>query len=137
MCSSDLKPEPPKKPEWYENIPEKGVLCWYEEAVVLVTDYYPNPNGRSSVKLATHRITNDLYIYTEWVTPLTDAELEAFKKQPNADKRKNEVEIANLKHQLESRENLIKKLVADNADLSQKHLELVADMQLLGGVNES
>ena len=107
-------------------------MCWYEEAVVLVTDYYPNPNGRSSVKIATHRITNDLYIYTEWVTPLTDAELEAFKKQPNADKRKNEVEIANLKHQLESRENLIKKLVADNADLSQKRLELIADAQLLG-----
>ena len=30
-----------------------------------------------------------------------------------------------------SRDEMIKKLVADNADLTQKHLELVADMQLL------
>ena len=31
---------------------------------------------------------------------------------------------------------MIKKLVADNADLTQKHLELVADMQLLGAIKK-
>ncbi len=27
----------PKEPEWWENIPERGVLCW-------VNDYDPDPN---------------------------------------------------------------------------------------------
>ena len=69
-----------KEPLWYENIPEQGVLCWYNDAVVLVTDYYPNCNGESSVKLASAKVTNDVYLYTKAVIPLTNEEIERFKR---------------------------------------------------------
>ena len=165
-----LEPEPPKKPEWYENIPEQGVLCWLNGSV------YELHRGHITSEMRYLKFGLTPSPLTE-LTPLTNEEIESFKRGPKGDTKWYDVDIKadadcdlgelrtrhsalasgyrelnlafkvlevkfdavveDLNYKLESRENLIKKLVADNADLSQKRLELVADMQLLGGINES
>ena len=69
-----LKPEPPK---WYENIPEQGVLCWLGKDTRLVKmvvgtedDYCMLANG-SNIPL-------------KKVIPLTDEEIESFKRGPKS-----------------------------------------------------
>ena len=160
-----LKPEPPKTPEWYENIPEQGVLCWYGKDARLITIAERTEDGYGI-------LANGLGVRLSKLTPFTDEEIESFKRGPKGDTKWYDVDIKadadcdlgelrtrhsalasgyrelnlafkvlevkfdavveDLNYKLESRENLIKKLVADNADLSQKRLELIADAQLLG-----
>lgn len=64
-----------KEPEWYENIPEHGVLCWVSDALTT-----PSTNSRL-------RIVKDVYKDgfrtmdgTPWVyaTPLTNDEIRQF-----------------------------------------------------------
>ena len=68
----------PKEPEWYENIPEHGVLCWVSDI-------------DESLKNIIERITfvvneDDFYRFrsseTRWkyATPLTNEEIEEFKR---------------------------------------------------------
>ena len=56
----------PKEPEWYENIPEHGVLCWVSD----IDESTRNVIDRITVK-------NDGWRY---ITPLTNEEIEAFKR---------------------------------------------------------
>ena len=116
-----LKPEPPKKPEWYENIPEQGVLCWHKDVPVIVE--------RLAIELRDYAYTKAGWpVAIKDLTPLTNEEIESFKRGP-----KNNTEyMKGYAAGQASRDEMIKKLVADNADLTQKRLELVADMQLLG-----
>ena len=66
----------PKEPEWHENIPEHGVLCWVSD-----TNRYP----KSRIDLITGLVDN-VYkfksLYCSWIhaTPLTNEEIEAFKR---------------------------------------------------------
>ena len=172
-----LEQEPPRKPEWWEqSLPNlNGVLCW-------VSDHQHTPNSVIAAIICREGETGLFEVKSNkwryrYATPLTDEEIESFKRGPKGDTKWYDVDIKadadcdlgelrtrhsalasgyrelnlafkvlevkfdavveDLNYKLESRENLIKKLVADNADLSQKHLELIADMQLLGGINES
>ena len=167
-----LEQEPPRKPEWWEqSLPNlNGVLCW-------VSDHQHTPNSVIAAIICREGETGLFEVKSNkwryrYATPLTDEEIESFKRGPKGDTKWYDVDIKadadcdlgelrtrhsalasgyrelnlafkvlevkfdavveDLNYKLESRENLIKKLVADNADLSQKRLELVADMQLLG-----
>lgn len=164
-----LKPEAPKAPEWHENIPEQGVLCWFGKDTRLVTKVVGTEDDYCM-------LANGFGIPLSKVIPLTDEEIESFKRGPKSTTEWHDVDIKDdadcdlgelrtrhsalsseyrelnwafrvleakfdavvedLNYKVESRENLIKKLVADNADLSQKRLDLVADMQLLGAVKK-
>lgn len=67
-----IKPKQPKQPEWFENIPKHGVLCW-------VSDTRSNPSSDTALSIiTTHKSENfeDLF-GAEWAyaTPLTDAEI--------------------------------------------------------------
>lgn len=65
----------PKKPEWYENIPEHGVLCW-------VSDTRSNPSSDTALRIITTHKSGEFEepFGTEWAyaTPLTDAEIKQF-----------------------------------------------------------
>ena len=68
----------PKEPEWYENIPEHGVLCWVDDI---------NETARNIIERITF-VVNEHEFYrfrsreTIWkyATPLTNEEIEAFKR---------------------------------------------------------
>ena len=57
----------PKGPEWYENIPEHGVLCWVSD-----TD--------KNIRIIIDRITVKKKNLWRYITPLTNEEIEAFKR---------------------------------------------------------
>jgi len=57
----------PKEPEWWENIPEHGVLCWVSDK---------DANTRSTIVRITVK-NNDIWGY---ITPLTNEEIERFKR---------------------------------------------------------
>ena len=120
-----LEPEPPKKPEWYENIPEQGVLCWYGKDARLITIAERTEDGYGI-------LANGLGVRLSKLTPFTDEEIESFKRGPKS----NTEYMKGYAAGQASRDEMVKKLVADNADLTQKHLELVADMQLLGAIKK-
>lgn len=67
----------PKDPEWYENIPEHGVLCWVSDTVEKNKDTVDRVlrfNNAAEFKFAT---TFDSWLFA---TPLTNEEIEAFKR---------------------------------------------------------
>ena len=72
------KPKESKEPEWYENIPEHGVLCWVDDI---------NETARNIIERITF-VVNEHEFYrfrsreTIWkyATPLTNEEIEAFKR---------------------------------------------------------
>lgn len=70
----------PKEPEWYENIPEHGVLCW-------VSDSNTIPNAINAVSLIVKHGLNGNREYLDirgvmwmYATPLTNEEIEGFKR---------------------------------------------------------
>ena len=122
-----LEQEPPRKPEWWEqSLPNlNGVLCW-------VSDHQHTPNSVIAAIICREEETGLFEVKSNkwryrYATPLTDEEIESFKRGPKS----NTEYMKGYAAGQASRDEMIKKLVADNADLSQKHLELVADMQLL------
>lgn len=65
----------PKKPQWYEDIPAHGVLCW-------VSDKRSNPSSDNALRIITAR-KSDCFEgpgATIWrfATPLTDDEIKQF-----------------------------------------------------------
>ena len=58
----------PKGPEWFEQIPEHGVLCW-------VSDIYSNPDANNA---ALRVITKHFFDEWRYATPLTDDEIKQF-----------------------------------------------------------
>ena len=68
----------PKEPEWFESIPEQGVLCW-------VSDTFDSPDKDSRIDIIVHRRSRDTYISHKgccWVyaIPLTNTEIQQFLK---------------------------------------------------------
>ena len=69
----------PKEPEWWETIPKQGVLCW-------VDDYGTDPklgliNVVTKVGSGDYRRFVDVNdIRWQYATPLTNEEIEAFKR---------------------------------------------------------
>jgi len=69
----------PKEPEWWENIPERGVLCW-------VNDYDPDPNiGLINVVIKVESGNYRRFVDVndcrwDYAIPLTNEEIEAFKR---------------------------------------------------------
>lgn len=73
---------PPKKkePEWYENIPEKGVLCW-------VDDSNTNPYNKNVISVIVKYNSEQNREFSDirgvpwyYATPLTNEEIEGFKR---------------------------------------------------------
>lgn len=67
-------------PKWYDNIPEHGVLCWVQY----------NPEGKKKVAtIYSHKNEDDYETAFYWidsrtlVTPLTNEEIEEFKRGNN------------------------------------------------------
>ena len=68
----------PKEPEWWENIPEHGVLCW-------VSDLYDYPKMYISLVLEYRKDEMKKFWLGErgafrYATPLTNEEIERFKR---------------------------------------------------------
>lgn len=68
----------PKEPEWWENIPEHGVLCW-------VSDLYDYPKMYISLVLEYRKDEMKKFWLGErgafrYATPLTNEEIESFKR---------------------------------------------------------
>ena len=64
----------PKEPEWWENMPKHGVLCW-------VSDVNESPNSDHPVDIITSSALKTNYgAYWRYATPLTNKEIEAFKR---------------------------------------------------------
>ena len=69
----------PKEPNWWENIPEHGVLCW-------VNDYDPDPNiGLINVVIKVESGNYRRFVDVndcrwDYAIPLTNEEIEAFKR---------------------------------------------------------
>ena len=68
----------PKEPEWWENIPEHGVLCW-------VSDLYDYPRMYVSLVLEYRKDEMKKFWLGErgafrYAVPLTNEELERFKR---------------------------------------------------------
>ena len=125
----------PKEPEWPEELKYRVVLCWHQAPSLF--PYREGPMGVVAIKKLEsfqHNANEPTYLGTDNrvyknVTPLTDDEIDSFKRVSNEEQKKvwrREGFIAGQ----ESREELIKKLVADNADLTQKVADLMADMGL-------
>lgn len=62
----------PKQSEWWENIPEHGVLCWWNGMIITV------------IRRRNHYIRQGTNGTVEWVdgevVPLTNEEIEGFKR---------------------------------------------------------
>ena len=74
-CEYRIKP---KEPEWWENIPEHGVLCW-------VSDLYDYPKMYISLVLEYRKDEMKKFWLGErgafrYATPLTNEEIESFKR---------------------------------------------------------
>jgi hypothetical protein len=68
----------PKQPEWYENIPEHGVLCW-------VSDREKHPDKHCWLRIVDAYRHDDLYPFKQmgqlswlYATPLTDDEIRQY-----------------------------------------------------------
>jgi hypothetical protein len=68
----------PKQPEWYEDIPEHGVLCW-------VSDAEKHPDKRCWIRVIDGYRPDDSYPFRHrrvrswrYATPLTDDEIRQF-----------------------------------------------------------
>ena len=143
LAADLLKSNKPKEPEWHEELKERVVLCWHQAPA-----RFPDREGPMGVvaikKLeAFQQDIATMYLSTcnrlfKNVTPLTDDEIDSFKRIPNEEQKKVWQREGFIAGQ-ESREELIKKLVADNADLTQKVADLMADTGLYnftGGVKQ-
>ena len=134
----------PKEPEWHEELKERMILCWYKSPTIIPSN--KNPFGIVAIKKLEsfqHNANEPTYLGTDnrvykIVTPLTDDEIDSFKRVSNEEQKKVWRRDGFIAGQ-ESREELIKKLVADNADLTQKVADLMADTGLYnftGGVKQ-
>ena len=62
----------PKEPEWYDNIPAHGVLCWWNRGITLIT----GKDGNSYIHNKSQYIRSE----THEPIPLTNEEIERFKR---------------------------------------------------------
>ena len=62
----------PKEPNWWENIPEHGVLCW-------VCDVNESPNSEHSMAIIiSSALETNQGAYWHYATPLTNEEIKQF-----------------------------------------------------------